>query len=277
MTHSDKPRKGKDHTGLLVNDWLVTDRRRVVVGHQVRTEYTLVCQLCGNTKRWIGGHYRELEKDCSKCKTKVSQVNPGDIHQGWKAVEPGATYSKWECMGCGEVHERFTHNIISAEQECCRKCSLKWEGLSTGKSGKCIRPYQIWANAKQRGVMGGAWYDDFPAFLKFYLDKLGQDLEYFQRHKVPWSHHQIIREDDSKPYSPTNLMVVPFFSERCYHKLTVKYWRKLKLADLLSPELRDSYALFVLTFGLKEPYARLKRKRLTEPHSASNSEWILRH
>jgi hypothetical protein len=124
--------------------------------------------------------------------------------------------------------------------------------------------------------MGPEWIDDFPAFLKCYLAKLGQDLEYFQRHIVPWSHHQIIREDDSKPYGPTNLMVVPFFSERCYHKLTVRYWRKLKLAELLTPELRDSYALFVLTFGLKKPYARLKRKRLNEPHSASNSEWILR-
>jgi hypothetical protein len=118
------------------------------------------------------------------------------------------------------------------------------------------------------------WKDNFSLFLEYYLEVGGFKLSDFKGPNVPWSYHKVTRPDESKPFGPGNMLVMAFRTERAWHEPTYKYWRKLATQGTLDDAMKTSYVLFLTTFGIKERGYLLRRKDITQTHSAKNSEWI---
>ena len=127
---------------------------------------------------------------------------------------------------------------------------------------------------RRRGVICPEWEEDFPAFLKHYLEVGGMKLSDFQGPNIPWSYHKVSRPDETKLYGPGNLLVVAFRTERAWHTPTYQYWMQLSKQGILDDAMTSSYVLFLNSFGIKERGYLLRRKDITQPHSRQNSEWI---
>ena len=180
-----------------------------------------------------------------------------------------------ECV-CGSLSVIRAQNLKRGRSTQCDQCRVKkfaegkWDGLSN--QIRCI--YDSWVHITTNEICDPIWVNDFPRFAAYYLELANMEMSDFNRPNTPHRYFKIARKDESEVFSPNNLLLVPFKTERSWHEATYKYWWKLRNEGLLNDLMRDSYITFINTFGIKEPYHLLKREDITQPHSSENSHWI---
>ena len=215
-----------------------------------------------------------------------SDVQPGQKFDSWTVIGPtwterdsnGKRQKAFLCeCSCGAIKVIRWQVLKKHKSSQCDSCAKKkrgrWNGLSSGHRGN-IRPYDIWAGIKRRGICCDEWVDDFPAFLLHFYEVGRMTHPEFTRPNVPWNYFKVIRFDEDLPYGPGNLGISPFRTERAWDQHTYQYWWKLRGLGLLTEEMADSYISFINTFGVKQPFYLLSRHDITQPHTLQNSYWV---
>ena len=199
-------------------------------------------------------------------RTWVMQCDCGNVTiVPLEAIRRGRYVSCGHCLSDNIFHRQFS--LLWRER-------IKYYRKLGQRFVPNIRPYDTWYGFKKNGQLCPEWESSFVDFLQYWLVLTGTTLEEWFEHDVPWRSFETYRPDEDQPASPENLELAKFISERAWHQDTYCYWRKLKRLHLLSPELEDSYLLFLNSFGVKVAGRLLKRKDITKLHSYENSEWI---
>jgi hypothetical protein len=115
---------------------------------------------------------------------------------------------------------------------------------------------------------------DFNTFVNYYCDVTGTPKHIALEPTNVWSYYQMVRIDKERNLAPDNCTFLKFVQERAPHENTRIYWRKLGAEGKLTDEMKDSYILFVNTFGLRPLQNILKRDDISKPHSRENSRWV---
>lgn len=262
------PKLPPDLTGLRSEKLLIT-------GPSLEGDSWLTQCDCGRSGSIKDRSFRKREsKRCQgrACIREEHLLDVGQRFGSWTVIaeDYGTTRERaYICQcSCGAERSIPVSKLVSGFTQRCSNCRKNllinshpynaWRGLIN------LRPHLICSE----------WKDDFQGFLDEYLKVTGTEIDDHYENPLVFRPFRIDRPIKHVPYGPGNLSVVHMVTERAWDNRTYRQWMRLKRKNLLTPELADSYILFLNTFGTKELGYLLARKDYAEPHSAKNSFWI---
>ena len=164
---------------------------------------------------------------------------------------------------------RLPNNCTKCHKRRPKGVEADWQRTHVGH----VYGYMLKLEREQELPLYEPWRD-FKPFLAFYCEITETPEHIALQLPGSWSYYTMRRIDTSVNYSPQNITFRKFVQERAAHYETRRYWRRLGSRKLLTPELTDSYILFIKAFGLRPPKHNLLRYDLSRPNDTDNSRWV---
>lgn len=223
-------------------------------------------------------------------KDRKIHIFPGDRF-GPSVVIRELPRSKWERMfhvqcDCGEEHVlgfktlRARKHCISGRKKINQSCvaiQVKEKYPFYRHDVKKSKIYELWVSVRrEKDASVCKDWDNFLSFLADVSELTGTHELQLLQPRIEWCHWTFERIDKDDIWIKPNVTARVFYSERAYHRETYDYWKLLGSKGLLEEDLKESYTLFLNTFGEKIPGYVLRRINRRKLHSSTNSEWVLR-